>query len=248
LINLKTKKDIAIMRKAGRVVARTLNMVGDNIKPGITTKQLDMLVEEFILACGAAPAFKDYHGFPASACISIDEEVVHGIPGERVLKEGEIVSIDIGAVVDGFYGDAARTYAVGEVSESKKNLMEYTKKCLKAGIDKARAGNKLGAISAAVQGTAESNGYGVVRSLVGHGIGRSMHEEPQVPNFGSPDDGPELKAGMVLAIEPMINAGGFDVKTMPDGWTVVTSDGQPSAHFEHTVAITSGDPEILTLS
>lgn len=248
MINLKTKKDIAIMRKAGRVVARTLDMVGDNIKPGITTKQLDMLVEEFILSCGAAPAFKDYRGFPASACISIDEEVVHGIPGERVLKEGEIVSIDIGAVVDGFYGDAARTYAVGEVSESKKNLMEYTKKCLKAGIDKARAGNKLGAISAAVQGTAESNGYGVVRSLVGHGIGRSMHEEPQVPNFGSPDDGPELKAGMVLAIEPMINAGGFDVKTMPDGWTVVTSDGQPSAHFEHTVAITSGDPEILTLS
>lgn len=236
------------MRKAGRVVSRTLDMVGDNIKPGITTKQLDTLVEDFILSCGAVPAFKDYHGFPASACISIDEEVVHGIPGERVLKEGEIVSIDIGAVVDGFYGDAARTYAVGEVSESKKNLMEYTQKCLKAGIDKARAGNKLGAISAAVQGTAESNGYGVVRSLVGHGIGRSMHEEPQVPNFGSPDDGPELKAGMVLAIEPMINAGGFDVKTMPDGWTVVTSDGQPSAHFEHTVAITSGDPEILTLS
>lgn len=246
--NLKTKEDIAIMRQAGRVVARTLDMVGDNIKPGITTKQLDTLVEEFILSCGAVAAFKDYHGFPASACISIDEEVVHGIPGDRVLKEGEIVSVDIGAIVDGFYGDAARTYAVGEISASKKTLMEYTQKCLKAGIDKARAGNKLGEISAAVQDTAESNGYGVVRSLVGHGIGRSMHEEPQVPNFGSPDDGPELQEGMVLAIEPMINAGGFDVKTMPDGWTVVTSDGQPSAHFEHTVAITSGDPEILTLS
>ncbi len=248
MINLKTKKEIAIMRKAGRVVARTLDMVGDNIKPGITTKQLDTLVEEFILACGAVPAFKDYHDFPASACISIDEEVVHGIPGDRVLKEGEIVSIDIGSIIDGFYGDAARTYAVGEVSESKKALMEYTKKCLKAGIDKARAGNKVGAISAAVQDKAESNGYGVVRSLVGHGIGRSMHEEPQVPNFGLPDEGPELKEGMVLAIEPMINAGGFEVKTMPDGWTVVTSDGQPSAHFEHTVAITSGNPEILTLS
>lgn len=246
--NLKTKKEIAIMRKAGRVVARTLDMIGDYIKPGVTTKQLDTLVEEFILSCEAVPAFKDYHGFPASACISIDEEVVHGIPGDRVLKAGEIVSIDIGAIVDGFYGDAARTYAVGEVSESKKALMEYTKECLKAGIDKARAGNKIGAISAAVQDTAESNGYGVVRSLVGHGIGRSMHEEPQVPNFGAPDDGPELQAGMVLAIEPMINAGGFDVKTMPDGWTVVTSDGQPSAHFEHTVVITSGDPEILTLS
>ena len=246
--NLKTKKEIAIMRKAGRVVARTLDMIGDYIKPGATTKQLDTLVEEFILSCGAVPAFKDYHGFPASACISIDEEVVHGIPGDRVLKEGEIVSIDIGAIFDGFYGDAARTYAVGEVSESKKALMEYTKECLKAGIDKARAGNKIGAISSAVQDTAESNGYGVVRSLVGHGIGRSMHEEPQVPNFGAPDDGPELQVGMVLAIEPMINAGGFDVKTMPDGWTVVTSDGQPSAHFEHTVAITSGDPEILTLS
>jgi len=245
---LKTKEDIAIMRQAGRVVSRTLDMVGDNIKPGITTKQLDTLVEDFIISCGAVAAFKDYQGFPASACISIDEEVVHGIPGDRVLKEGEIVSVDIGAIVDGFYGDAARTYAVGEISELKKTLMEYTQKCLKAGIDKARAGNKLGEISAAVQDTAESNGYGVVRSLVGHGIGRSMHEEPQVPNFGSPDDGPELQEGMVLAIEPMINAGGFDVKTMPDGWTVVTSDGQPSAHFEHTVAITAGDPEILTLS
>ncbi len=248
MINLKTKEDIAIMRKAGRVVSRALDLVGDNIRAGITTKELDVLVEDFILSCGAIPAFKDYHGFPASACISIDEEVVHGIPGDRTLKEGEIVSIDIGAVVDGFYGDAARTYAVGEVSESKKTLMDFTQKSLKAGIDKARAGNKLGAISAAVQDTAESNGYGVVRSLVGHGIGRSMHEEPQVPNFGSPDDGPELQEGMVLAIEPMINAGGFDVKTMPDGWTVVTSDGQPSAHFEHTVAITSGDPDVLTLS
>ena len=248
MINLKTKEEIAIMRKAGQVVSRTLDMIGDNIKPGITTKELDMLVENFILSCGAVPAFKDYHGFPASACISIDEEVVHGIPGDRSLKEGEIVSIDIGAVVDGFYGDAARTFAVGEVSESKRTLMNFTQKSLKAGIDKARAGNKLGAISAAVQNVAESNGYGVVRSLVGHGIGRSMHEEPQVPNFGSPDEGPELQAGMVLAIEPMINAGGFDVKTMPDGWTVVTSDGQPSAHYEHTVAITSGDPDVLTLS
>ncbi len=248
MINLKTKKDIAIMRKAGRVVGRTLDLVGENIKPGITTGQLDMLVEDFIHSCGTIAAFKNYHGYPASVCISIDEEVVHGIPGDRVLQEGEIVSVDVGAIVDGFYGDAARTFAVGEVSESKKTLMEYTKKCLEAGIDKARKGNKLGAISAVVQELAESKGFGVVRSLVGHGIGRKMHEEPQVPNFGSADEGPELEAGIVLAIEPMINAGGHDVKTMPDGWTVVTSDGQSSAHFEHTVAITSGEPDILTLS
>jgi len=245
---LKTQKDIEIMRQAGRVVAQTLDMIGDHIVPGVTTQQLDKLVEDFIRSKGAVPAFKNYHGFPASACISIDDEVVHGIPGNRKLKEGDIVSVDVGTIVDGFYGDGAKTFPVGKISAQKKKLLEMTQKCLEAGIEQARPGNRLGAISAAVQKVAESNGLGVVRQLVGHGIGRQMHEEPQVPNFGSPSDGPVLKVGMVLAIEPMINAGTYDVKTMPDGWTVVTADGQPSAHFEHTVAITDGGPDILTLS
>ena len=245
---MKTQKDIEIMRQAGRVVAQTLDMIGDHIVPGVTTQQLDKLVEDFIRSKGAVPAFKNYHGFPASACISIDDEVVHGIPGNRKLKEGDIVSVDVGTIVDGFYGDGAKTFPVGKISAQKKKLLEMTQKCLEAGIEQARPGNRLGAISAAVQKVAESNGLGVVRQLVGHGIGRQMHEEPQVPNFGSPSDGPVLKVGMVLAIEPMINAGTYDVKTMPDGWTVVTADGQPSAHFEHTVAITDGGPDILTLS
>jgi len=236
------------MRKAGRIVGQTLDMIGKHIKPGVTTQQLNMLVEDFILSKGAIPAFKNYHGFPASACISIDDEVVHGIPCDRKLKEGEIVSVDVGTIIDGFYGDGAKTFPVGKISEDKKRLLELTQKCLEAGIEQARPGNRLGAISAAVQKVAESNGLGVVRQLVGHGIGREMHEEPQVPNFGLATEGPVLKAGMVLAIEPMINAGTYDVKTMPDGWTVVTADGRPSAHFEHTVAITDDEPDILTLS
>lgn len=245
---MKNKADIEIMRKAGRIVGQTLDMIGKHIKPGVTTQQLNMLVEDFILSKGAIPAFKNYHGFPASACISIDDEVVHGIPCDRKLKEGEIVSVDVGTIIDGFYGDGAKTFPVGKISEDKKRLLELTQKCLEAGIEQARPGNRLGAISAAVQKVAESNGLGVVRQLVGHGIGREMHEEPQVPNFGLATEGPVLKAGMVLAIEPMINAGTYDVKTMPDGWTVVTADGRPSAHFEHTVAITDDEPDILTLS
>lgn len=247
-IYCKTPEEIEIMRLAGKVVAETLDMVKEHLKPGMTTAELDRLIEEFIRSKNAVPAFKNYHGFPASACISIDEEVVHGIPGDRVVREGEIVSVDVGSIYEGFYGDAARTYAVGEVSEEKKHLMEITEKCLQAGIDKAKNGNKLGQISAAVQKVAEDAGYGVVEALVGHGIGREMHEEPQVPNFGSADTGPVLTTGMVLAIEPMINIGTYDVKIMPDGWTYVTADGQPSAHFEHTVAITNGEADILTLS
>ena len=202
-IRCKTSDEIEIMRKAGRIVAETLAMVGENIKPGVTTGALDEMVEDFIRSKDAVPAFKNYQGFPASACISIDEEVVHGIPGSRVIKEGEIVSVDVGSIYEGYYGDAARTFAVGEVSTDKTALMDVTEKCLQAGIDKAKNGNKLGQISAAVQKVAEDSGYGVVRQLVGHGIGRKMHEEPQVPNYGSPEDGPVLKKGMVLAIEPM---------------------------------------------
>lgn len=248
MIKIKTPEEIEIMRRAGRVVGLTLDMVGQKLMPGMTTAELDHLVEEFIRSHGAVPAFKNYRGFPGSACISIDEEVVHGLPGKRVIKEGELVSVDVGSILDGFYGDSARSFAVGEVSSEKQELMDWTKESLKAGIDMARKGNKLGAISSAVQEVAESRGYGVVRELVGHGIGREMHEDPQVPNVGSPDDGPKLKTGMVLAIEPMINMGTFQVKTMPDEWTVVTADGQPSAHFEHTVAITDNGPDILTAS
>jgi methionyl aminopeptidase len=248
VIRLKTKDEIEIMRRAGAIVAGALDMVGREIKPGMTTAQIDALVEDYIRSAGAIPAFKGYQGFPASACISIDDEVVHGIPGKRRIKEGEIVSIDVGSIVDGFHGDSARTYPVGEISASKQQLMECTYQSLMNGIDKARKGNRLGQVSTAVQQVAEAQGYGVVRRLVGHGIGRELWEEPQVPNFGSPSDGPVLQSGMVVAIEPMVNMGTFEVRTMPDGWTVVTADGQPSAHFEHTVAITDKGPDILTLA
>jgi methionyl aminopeptidase len=245
---LKTTEEVEIMRRAGRVVAEVLDMVEGTIEPGMTTGQLDMVIEDFIRSRGAIPGFKNYQGFPASACISINEEVVHGIPGKRVIMDGDIVSVDVGSIVDGFYGDSARTFAVGEVSEDKLRLMENTQKSLAAGIDKARKGNKLGEISAAVQAVAEAEGYGVVRQLVGHGIGRNMHEEPQVPNFGSPKDGPVLKVGMVIAIEPMVNLGTYQVKTLPDGWTIITADGKASAHYEHTVAITDDGPDILTVA
>ncbi len=248
MIILKSKEEIEIMRRAGRVVAEVLDLVGHNIKAGMLTSELDALIEENICSRGAIPGFKNYHGYPASACISINEEVVHGIPTNRKIVDGDIVSVDIGSIVDEFYGDSARTFPIGNISKEKADLMENTKQSLIAGIDKARKGNKLGEISAAVQSTAEGQGYGVVRQLVGHGIGRNMHEEPQVPNFGSPNDGPILEPGMVIAIEPMINMGTYEVKTLPDGWTVVTADGRPSAHFEHTVAITDGEPDILSIA
>ena len=193
VIMLKSPEEIEIMRRAGKVVAATLDMVGRELKPGMTTRQLDELVESFIRDQGAIPAFKNYHGFPASACISVNDEVVHGIPGNRVIEEGDIVSVDVGSIVDNYYGDSARTFAVGEISAEKAKLMEFTLKALMAGIDKARKGNRLGEVSATIQQTAEAEGFGVVRQLVGHGIGRAMHEEPQVPNFGSPNEGPVLQ-------------------------------------------------------
>ncbi len=248
MIVLKTKEEIEIMRRAGRVVSQTLDMAGERIQAGMTTGELDGLIETFIRDHDAVPGFKNYRGYPASACISIDDEVVHGIPGKRVIREGDMVSVDVGSIVDGFYGDSARTFAVGEISSEKADLMDNTRKCLQVAIDKAQKGNRLGQISAAIQETAESKGYGVVRALVGHGIGRNMHEDPQIPNFGLPDSGPTLKTGMVLAIEPMINIGTYKVYTKPDGWTFVTADGAPSAHFEHTVAITDSGPDILSLS
>jgi len=247
VIKLKNKDEIEALRRAGRVVGRTLDMVEKTIAPGMTTKDLDTLIEEFIRSQGAIPGFLNYNGFPASACISIDDEVVHGIPGDRIIKEGDIVSVDIGSIVDDFYGDSARTFAIGQVSSKKTRLMEVTQKCLELAIDKAHKGNRLGEISAVVQINAENAGYGVVRALVGHGVGRKLHEDPQIPNFGSANAGPVLETGMVLAIEPMINLGTYEVYTKPDGWTYVTADGLPSAHFEHTVAITDNGPDILSM-
>lgn len=246
MIIIKTDAQIAVMRKAGKVVADTLNLIGRELKPGMTTAELDRLAEEYICSQDAIPGFKGYHGFPATACISIDDEVVHGIPCQRKIVEGQIVSVDLGAIVDGYYGDAARTFAVGEVSEEKQRLMDVTRRCLEAGIAQARAGNKLGQVSHAVQEVAEAAGFSIVREMVGHGIGKEMHEDPQIPNFGSPNEGPVLEKGMALAIEPMVNIGEYKVRQKPDGWTIVTADGSPSAHFENSIAVTEGDPVILT--
>ncbi len=235
------------MRRAGKIVAETLKLVELNIRPGMMTSEIDKMAEDFILSKGAKPAFKGYHGFPAATCVSIDEEVVHGIPGKRILTDGQIVSVDLGAIIDGFYGDSAATFAVGEISAEKRKLLEVTKRSLGAGIAEVRAGNKLGQVSNAIQRSAEAAGYSVVRDLVGHGIGRAMHEEPQIPNYGSTEEGPILQAGMVLAIEPMVNIGTYKVHTKADGWTIVTDDGLPSAHFEHTVAVREDSGDILTI-
>jgi len=235
------------MAQAGKIVARTFEVLKNVLQPGITTAELDRLAEEFILSQNALPAFKGYQGFPASICVSINEEVVHGIPSaQTVLKEGDIVSIDCGAIFEGYYGDAAKTFPVGEISLEKKELLKVTEEALKQGIEKAKAGNRLGDIGYAIQEYAEKRGYGVVRDYVGHGIGRQMHEDPQVPNFGAAGKGIRLVEGMVLAIEPMINLGTYRVKTLANNWTVVTLDGKPSAHFEHTVAITANGPLVLT--
>ena len=246
MIVVKTPQQIDFMRHAGRLVAQTLDLVERAAQPGVKTVALDVMAEEFIRSQGAEPAFKGYMDYPATLCISIDDEVVHGIPGERRLKEGQIVSIDVGVRYEGWYGDAARTVCVGEVSLEANRLLSVTLEALRLGIEQARAGNRLGDISAAVQTFAEENGYSVVRDLVGHGIGQKMHEEPQIPNFGRPHTGPELKKGMVLAIEPMINVGGAQIQFDSDKWTVRTADGSLSAHFEHTVAITENGPAILT--
>jgi len=235
------------MREAGRVTARALNAVGAAVRPGITTAELDAIAVEVIAAAGARPAFKGYHGFPATICSSRNSVVVHGIPGKERLVEGDIISVDVGAIVDGYYGDSAYTWPVGAVSPAVAELLDATKRSLEAGIARCVAGMRLYDISAAVQHVAEGAGFSVVREYVGHGIGRSMHEEPQVPNYGTAGRGPTLQVGMVLAIEPMVNAGGPGVVQLDDGWTVVTSDGSASAHFEHTVAITEDGPLVLTV-
>jgi methionyl aminopeptidase len=247
MIIIKNDTEIELMRHAGKVVEETLLRIEDSIKAGITTAELDIIAEEFIRRHNAVPSFKGYYGFPASICTSINNEVIHGIPSQsRTLNEGDIISIDCGAILDGYQGDAARTFPVGAVSDEAKNLIEVTKQSFFEGVKKAVVGNRLYDISASIQGFAESRGYSIVRDYVGHGIGKEMHEDPDVPNFGKSGRGPKLVHGMVLAIEPMINIGKYKVRTEANDWTVVTCDGSLSAHYENTVAILDNGPEILT--
>lgn len=234
------------MREAGKIVAHVHEVLKEVIRPGITTKELDEIAEREIVKHGAIPAFKGYHGFPASICASVNEEVVHGIPGLKTLKDGDIISIDIGTIYNGYYGDAAKTHGVGTVDDEALRLIEVTRQSFYEGLKFCREGSRLSDISHAVQSYVEANGFSVVRDFVGHGIGQNMHEDPQIPNFGPPGKGPRLREGMVLAIEPMVNIGTYKVRTLLDNWTVVTLDNKKSAHYEHTVAITKGDPIILT--
>ena len=245
-IIIKTSEEVAAIRQAGRIVAAILEILSRQVKAGMETRELDIIAARELKRLGAKASFKGYRGFPASLCVSINDEIVHGIPGERVLRDGDIVSLDFGAIFMGFHGDAAVTVAVGKVNSTAKQLMETTKGALKAGIRAARPGARLGDISAAIQDYAESRGYSVVREYAGHGIGRELHEEPQIPNYGLYGSGPVLKKGMTLALEPMVNAGDWRTRTADDHWTVLTADGSLSAHFEHTIAITDGEAEVLT--
>ncbi|GIM29915.1 methionine aminopeptidase [Clostridium polyendosporum] len=247
MIILKNDLEIDLMRKAGKLCGETLLLLEEKIRPGITTAELDKIAEEFITKHGAKPSFKGLYGFPGSLCISVNEAVVHGIPGKHKLKEGDIVSVDCGVFLGGFHGDAARTFAVGKVSDKAQQLIDVTRDCFFKGLEKAYVGNKLTDISHEIQQYVESAGFSVVRDYVGHGIGRDVHEDPEVPNFGRSGRGPKLTAGMVLAIEPMVNIGTYNVKTLSDDWTVVTADGSLSAHYENTVAILPNGPEVLTL-
>ena len=250
MITLKSKEELELLREAGQIVAEVLGELREVIitNSGTTTQELDRLAESLILKRGAKPAFKGYRGFPSSLCTSINEQVVHGIPGSYRLRSGDIISLDLGVRFDGYYGDAAITVIVGKVSDEVKRLLRITEGALYRGIRQAKVGNKLSDISYAIQSYVEKNGFSVVRALVGHGIGKALHEEPAVPNFGRPHQGPLLRKGMTLAIEPMVNTSSFEVKVKEDNWTVVTADGKPSAHFEHTIAIMKNEPEILTLT
>ncbi len=252
MILIKSKKEIDYIRESCQIVAEVLQLVKNRVKPGITTGELDEIAEDYIRSNDAVPAFKGYSqggspAFPATLCTSVDEEVVHGIPGDRVLRNGEIISIDVGVIKNRYYGDAALTVAVGEISEEKKRLMKVTEESLYKGIEAAVENNRIGDISAAVQSYVEAHGYSVVRELTGHGVGRFLHEDPQIPNFGKPGTGAKIKNGMTLAIEPMVNEGKYYVSVKQDGWTVFATDRRPSAHFEHTIAIIKGKPEILTV-
>ena len=252
MIYIKTQKEINFIRESCRIVAETLRMIKTNVKVGVTTIELDRIAEDYIRSNNAVPAFKGYSqgglpGFPGSVCTSINDAVVHGIPGQVRLEEGDIISLDVGVLKNNFYGDAATSVAVGKISDEKRNLLEVTEKSLQLGIEQAKSGNRVHDISAAVQEYVEQNGFSIVRDLCGHGVGKFLHEDPSIPNFGRRGTGPKLKNGMTLAIEPMVNAAGYEVITASDGWTVLTADGSPSAHFEHTILIMDNSPEILTV-
>ena len=247
MIQLKNSSQIELMREAGRITGEALKLAGESIRPGMTTLELDTLIREHIVKSGAKPSFLGYGGFPGSACISINEEVIHGIPSkDRVIKDGDIVKVDVGAYYKGFHGDSANTFAVGNVSDEAKRLIEVTKEAFFKATEYCRPGMRVGDIGAAIQNHAEANGFSVVAESISHGVGRELHESPDVPNYGTAGRGVRLYAGMVIAIEPMINAGVYDVKELSDKWTVVTADGKLSAHYEHTVAITNEDPILLT--
>jgi len=247
MIIIKSSREIEQLRRPNAIVAEVLQRLRKAVLPGVTTRELDQITEDVILSKGALPAFKGYRGYPATLCASINEQVVHGIPNQRRLEEGDIVSLDVGASLNGYFGDAAITLPVGTVDPEAERLLKVTEQALTLGIEQARKGNRLFDISFAVQSWVESHGFSVVRDFVGHGIGKNLHEEPQIPNFGSPHQGPRLEEGMVFALEPMVNEGTYEVKILSDGWTVVTADRKRSAHFEHTIAVTDGDPEILTV-
>ena len=247
MISIKSAREIEIMRRSGKITSKTLVRLIQAAQPGITTGELNRIADESIRSMGGFPTFVGYHGYPSAICTSVNDEVVHGMPGDRVLVDGDLLSLDIGTTLEGYVSDSAITIPIGNVNEAAKRLMRVTQECLMLGIAQMQVGNHLGDIGHAVQQHAESNGYGVVRALVGHGIGRKMHEDPQVPNYGSPGQGALLRNGLVLAIEPMITEGTWEVATLEDGWTVVTEDGKLAAHFEHTIAITDQGPKILTL-
>lgn len=252
MILIKSKKEIDGIRESCKIVAETLQLVKSYVRPGITTLELDKIAEDYIRSNNAVPAFKGYaqpgtSPFPGALCTSVDEEVVHGIPGNRALAEGDIISVDVGVLKNNYYGDAALTVAVGEISKEKQMLMDATEKSLHIGIDEAKAGNRIGDISNAVQEFIEAKGFSIVRELCGHGVGRYLHEDPQIPNFGRKGSGALIKNGMTIAIEPMVNLGNYGVNVADDGWTVYAADRKPSAHFEHTIAIIDGEPEILTV-
>ena len=247
MISIKNSRELSLMREACIISARALQLAGEAVEPGVTTGEIDRLIRKYIESQGAKPSFLGYADYPASACISVNETVIHGIPDKRVIKAGDIVSIDVGAYLNGYHGDNAATFAAGEVSKEAQALMDATRESLYEGIAAATAGNRIGDIGAAVQRYVEMRGYSVVRQFVGHGVGTNLHEDPSVPNFGTPGRGPRLLPGMTLAIEPMINKGGPEVEVLSDGWTTVTKDRELSAHFEHTVAITKDGPVILTM-
>ena len=246
MITLKSEHEIELMRRAGKITAAARALARDMVKPGVTTQQIDKAVYHFIKSQGATPSFLNYNGYPASVCVSVNDEIIHGIPGKRVLKEGDIVSVDVGAYIGGFHGDCAGTYPCGQVSDQALDLIRVTQQSFFEGLKFAREGYRLSDISHAVQEYVESHGYSVVREYVGHGIGRRMHESPEVPNFGNPGHGPRLLRGMTIAVEPMVNAGSAAIRQMSDGWTVKTADGMNAAHYENTILITDGDPELLT--